>query len=70
MEDTILDLILDYTKKMYVEMQENHRQVKERLVALEKDIAEIKAKTNENSKSIEKELEDIQEKITEIRYRI
>lgn len=70
MEEKMLDLILDYTKKIYAEMQENHKQIKDRLEVLENTVAEIKTKTIENSKSIGKELEDIQEKLLEIKCSI
>ena len=68
MEETMLDLILDCTKKMYAEMQENHKQIKDRLEDLENTVLEIKTKISENSKNLEKELESIQEDVQYIKY--
>ena len=65
MDDTIIDLL----KKMYEEMQENNEQIIVRLEVMENTIAEIKALLSENFKSIEKDLESIQDTLIEIKYR-
>lgn len=55
---------------MYAEMQKDHEQMKDRLDALENTVREIKADLRENFKSMNKELESLQEEILYIKYYI
>lgn len=64
------EVMMDFMKKMYAEMQENHMQIKNKLDVLENTIAEIKIQTGENTKNIEKELENVHEEILEVKYSI
>lgn len=63
-------IILDFVKKLYAEMQKDHEQMKDRLDALENTVREIKADLRENFKSMNKELESLQEEILYIKYYI